>query len=93
LQRRGYLRRDCERMINQDRNIFGAVMLQLGEADAMITGITRTYAHTMREIRRVIDPEAGRTPFGIHLMVGQSHTVFMADTTVNERPNAEELAD
>ena len=93
LQRRGYLRRDCERMINQDRNIFGAVMLQLGEADAMITGITRTYAHTMREIRKVIDPEAGRTPFGIHLMVGQSHTVFMADTTINERPNAEELAD
>ena len=93
LQRRGYLRRDCERMINQDRNVFGAVLLQLGEADAMITGITRTYAHTIREVRRVIDPEAGRTPFGIHLMVGQSHTVFMADTTVNERPNAEELAD
>jgi malate dehydrogenase (oxaloacetate-decarboxylating)(NADP+) len=93
LQRRGYLRRDCERMINQDRNIFGAVLLQLGEADAMITGITRTYAHTMREVRKVIDPEAGRTPFGIHLMVGQSHTVFMADTTINERPSAEELAD
>ncbi|QQV77493.1 NADP-dependent malic enzyme [Sphingomonas aliaeris] len=93
LQRRGYLRRDCERMINQDRNIFGAVLLQLGHADAMITGITRTYAHTMREVRRVIDPEAGRIPFGIHLMVGQTHTVFMADTTINERPSAEELAD
>ena len=93
LQRRGYLRRDCERMINQDRNIFGAVLLQLGEADAMITGITRTYAHSMREVRKVIDPAAGCTPFGIHLMVGQSHTVFMADTTINERPNAEELAD
>ncbi|MDQ2891858.1 MAG: NADP-dependent malic enzyme [Pseudomonadota bacterium] len=93
LQRRGYLRRDCERMINQDRNIFGAVMLQLGEADVMITGITRTYAQTIREIRRVIDPEAGRTPFGIHILVGQSHTVFIADTTVNERPTATELAD
>ncbi|MDQ2877855.1 MAG: phosphate acyltransferase, partial [Pseudomonadota bacterium] len=93
LQRRGYLKRDCERMINQDRNIFGAVMLQLGEADAMITGITRTYAHTIREVRRVIDPEVGRTPFGIHLMVGQSHTVFLADTTINERPSPEELAD
>jgi len=93
LQRRGYLRRDCERMINQDRNIFGAVLLQLGEADAMITGITRTYAHTMREVRKVIDPAAGCTPFGIHLMVGQSHTVFMADTTINERPSSEELAD
>jgi malate dehydrogenase (oxaloacetate-decarboxylating)(NADP+) len=93
LQRRGYLRRDCERMINQNRNIFGAVMLQLGHADAMITGITRTYAQTMREVRRVIDPEAGGTAFGIHVMVGQSHTVFMADTTINERPSSEELAD
>ncbi|MGN6619674.1 MAG: NADP-dependent malic enzyme [Sphingomonas sp.] len=93
LQRRGYLRRDCERMVNQDRNIFGSLLLQIGEADAMITGITRTYARTMREVRRVIDIEPGRTAFGIHILVGQSHTVFIADTTVNERPNAEELAD
>ncbi|MFL0415151.1 NADP-dependent malic enzyme [uncultured Sphingomonas sp.] len=93
LQRRGYLRRDCERMINQDRNIFGAVLLQLGQADAMITGITRPFAQSMREVRRVVDPAPGRTPFGIHLMVGQSHTVFIADTTVNERPSPEQLAD
>jgi malate dehydrogenase (oxaloacetate-decarboxylating)(NADP+) len=92
LQRRGYLRRECERMVNRDRNIFGALLLKLGEADAMITGVTRTYAQSMRELRRVIDPEPGRTPFGIHVLVGQSHTVFMADTTVNERPTAPELA-
>ena len=93
LQRRGYLRRDCERMVNQDRNIFGSLLLQLGVGDAMITGITRTWAQTMREVKRVIDPAAGRTPFGIHVLVGQSHTVFIADTAVNERPTAEELAD
>jgi malate dehydrogenase (oxaloacetate-decarboxylating)(NADP+) len=93
LQRRGFLRRDAERMINQDRNTFGAVLLQLGEADAMITGITRTYAQTFRDVRRVIDPASGRVPFGIHILVGQSHTVFMADTTINERPSGEELAD
>jgi malate dehydrogenase (oxaloacetate-decarboxylating)(NADP+) len=93
LQRRGYLRRDVERMINQDRNIFGSVLLQLGEADAMITGVTRPFAVSMREVRRVIDPLPGRTAFGIHILVGQSHTVFIADTTVNERPTAEELAD
>lgn len=93
LQRRGFLRREVERMINQDRNIFGSVLLQLGEADAMITGVTRPWAQSMREVRRVIDPAAGRTAFGIHVMVGQSHTVFIADTTVNERPTAEELAD
>nr|WP_277924012.1 NADP-dependent malic enzyme [Sphingomonas hankookensis] len=93
LQRRGFLKRDAERMINQDRNTFGAVLLQLGVADAMITGITRTYAQTFRDVRRVIDPVDGKVPFGIHLLVGQSHTVFMADTTINERPSAEELAD
>ncbi|MBS0479241.1 MAG: NADP-dependent malic enzyme, partial [Proteobacteria bacterium] len=93
LQRRGYLHRDVERMVNQDRNTFGAAMLQLGEADAMITGVTRTYAQTMRDVRRVIDVDAGRTAFGIHVMVGRSHTVFMADTTINERPTADELAD
>ncbi|WP_294263126.1 NADP-dependent malic enzyme [uncultured Sphingomonas sp.] len=93
LQRRGFLRRECERMVNQDRNIFGALLLQLGEGDAMITGVTRAYAQSMREIRRVIDPLPGRTPFGAHVLVGQTHTVFIADTTVNERPTGEELAD
>jgi len=93
LQRKGFLRREIARMVNRDRNIFGALLLQLGEGDAMITGVTRTYAQTIREVRRVIDPAPGRTPFGVHVMVGRAHTVFIADTTVNERPTAEELAD
>ncbi len=59
LQRRGYLRRECERMVNRDRNIFGALMLKLGEGHAMITGVTRTYAQSMRELRRVLDPAEG----------------------------------
>ena len=93
LQRRGYLHRECERLVNTDRNIFASLLLKMGEADAMITGVTRTYGQSLREIRRVLDQAEGRTPFGIHVLVGQSHTVFMADTTVNERPSAAELAD
>ncbi|MBP7951948.1 MAG: NADP-dependent malic enzyme [Sphingorhabdus sp.] len=92
LQRRGYLRRDIVRMVNRDRNIFGASMLLLDQADAMITGTTRTFAQTMRELRRVLDPKKDHLPFGIHVLVGKTHTVFMADTTVNERPTAEDLA-
>ncbi len=92
LQRRGYLLRDCQRMVNRDRNIFGSLLVQMGEADAMITGITRTFPETMRQVRRVIDPVAGQTNFAVHVLVGQSHTVFMSDTMVNERPSAEELA-
>ncbi len=93
LQRRGYLRRDVERMVNRDRNIFGSLLLKLGLGDAMITGVTRTYSQTMREVRRVIDHAEGKTPFGIHVLVGQHQTIFMSDTTVNERPTAEMLAD
>jgi malate dehydrogenase (oxaloacetate-decarboxylating)(NADP+) len=93
LQRRGYLHRELERIVNQDRNIFAALLLAAGEADVMITGITRPYAQSFRDIRRVLDPQDGVTPFGIHLMVGKSHTVFVADTTVTERPSAEQLAE
>nr|WP_209023439.1 NADP-dependent malic enzyme [Sphingomonas jejuensis] len=93
LQRKGYLRRECERMVNRDRNIFAALMLELGEADAMITGTTRTFAQSLREVSRVIGHKPGRIAFGIHMVVRQSQTVFIADTTVNERPSAAELAD
>ena len=80
-------------MVNRDRNIFGSLLLKMGLGDAMITGTTRTYSQSMREIRRVIDHAEGKTPFGIHVLVDQHHTIFMADTTVNERPSAEMLAD
>jgi malate dehydrogenase (oxaloacetate-decarboxylating)(NADP+) len=93
LQRRGYLHREAERLVNQDRNMFASLLLELGEGDVMITGITRPYAQSMREVRRVIDPLEGVTPFGIHILVGQSHTTFMADTTVTERPTPQQLVD
>ena len=93
LQRRGFLRREVERMVNQDRNVFCALLLQLGVGDVMVSGLTRTWAQTMREVKRVIDPAPGRPALGIHVVVGKNQTVFLADTTVNERPNAEQLAD
>ena len=93
LQRRGYLRRDVERMVNRDRNVFGALLLALGEADMMVTGTTRAYGQSLREVKLVLDPAAGHTPFGIHLLVTRKHSVFLADTTVNERPSPEQLAD
>jgi len=93
LQRRGYLQREVERMVNQDRNTFASLLLDLGEADVLISGVTRPYAQTIRQIRRVLDPRDGVTPFGIHVLVGKAHTIFMADTTVTERPTSEQLAE
>jgi len=91
-QRHGLLRREIERMVNQDRNTFAAAMLALGEGDAMITGTTRPFSQSLKQVRLVIDDELGATPFGINIIVGRHHTVLIADTAVTERPNAEQYA-
>ncbi|ANU06561.1 NADP-dependent malic enzyme [Paraurantiacibacter namhicola] len=92
LQRRGYTERDVRRMVNQERNVFAALLVALGVGDGLISGLTRTFSQTAREISRVLDSKPGATPFGIHMMIGKNHTTFLADTTINERPTAEELA-
>ena len=92
LQRRGYTERDVRRMVNQDRNIFGSALLAIDAGDAMITGLTRPFAQTAKEVATVLDPKPGEVPFGIHLMIGKNYTVFLADTTINERPDATMLA-
>ena len=93
LKREGFLYRDCQRMVNQDRNTYAACMLALDGADAMVTGLTRSYTVAYDEVRRVIDAEAGRRVFGLSLVLAQGRTVFVADTTVHDIPAAEEMAD
>jgi malate dehydrogenase (oxaloacetate-decarboxylating)(NADP+) len=92
LQRRGYTERDVARMVNQERNVFAALLVALGAGDGMISGLTRTFSQTAREVGRVLDAKEGAVPFGIHMMIGKNHTTFLADTTINERPSAQELA-
>jgi malate dehydrogenase (oxaloacetate-decarboxylating)(NADP+) len=92
LQRRGRTLRDVRRMVNQERNVFAALLVALGHGDALITGLTRPFAQSMREVGLVLDPKPGALPFGIHLLIGKNYTVFLADTTINERPTATELA-
>jgi len=91
-QRQGLLRREVERMVNQDRNYFAAAMLALGEADAMITGTTRPFSQSLRQVRQVIDDEKDAVPFGINLVVSGIRTVLIADTAVTERPDSRQLA-
>ena len=93
LQRRGYLHRDVQRMVNQDRNVFAAAMLASGEADAMVTGLTRARSVCLDAINMAIDPAPGRTAFGLTLMLGARETLFIADTLMHERPSPAILAD
>ncbi len=92
LQRKGFTERDVARMVNQERNVFAALLVALDVGDAMITGLTRPFAQSAREVNLVLDPKPGEISFGIHLMIGKNYTVFLADTTINERPGAAELA-
>ncbi len=91
LQRKGYLFRDCVRLVNRDRNIFGACMVALGDADAMVTGVTRRFSGAYKDVKRVIDPKPGQQPIGVSIAVGRERTVFIADTAVTTLPDANEL--
>jgi malate dehydrogenase (oxaloacetate-decarboxylating)(NADP+) len=93
LQRRGYLIRDCQRMVNQDRNTFAACMVAMNDADAMVTGVTRNFSVALEEVRRVIDPKPGHRVIGVSLVVARGRTVVVADTAVTEMPNGPEIAE
>src|SRR3546814_6510483 len=75
LQRRGFLQRDCQRMVNQDRNVFAACMVAAGDADAMVTGLTRSFAVSYRDVTRVIEPEPDSIVFGLTTIVTRGRTV------------------
>ncbi|WP_340148786.1 NADP-dependent malic enzyme [uncultured Sneathiella sp.] len=91
LQREGYLFRDCARLVNRDRNIFASCMVAMGDADAVLTGVTRRFSVAFKEIQKVIDPKPNQRVIGVSVIVGRDRTVFMADTTVTTLPTAEEL--
>ncbi len=93
LQRKGYLYRDCQRLINTDRNHFASCMVALGDADAMVTGTTRNYSTALEDVRRCIDVKPGHRVIGVSLALCRGHTVVVADTAVIDMPNSEELAD
>ncbi|MBI3113017.1 MAG: NADP-dependent malic enzyme, partial [Rhodospirillales bacterium] len=93
LQRKGFLKRDCQRMVNQDRNIFASCMVAHGDADAMVTGLTRNYHVALDEITRVLDPGPESRVFGLSLVLARDRTLFVSDTAVHELPQPDELAD
>jgi malate dehydrogenase (oxaloacetate-decarboxylating)(NADP+) len=93
LQRKGALYRDCQRMVNQNRNVFAACMVALGDADAMVSGLTRSFSSTLDDIRRVVDARPGHRLFGLSIFAARGRTVLIADTSVHELPTPEELVD
>ncbi len=92
-QRRGFNKHESNKIM-RDRNYFGCMMVETGEADAMISGLTKNYPDTIRPAIEIIGTEEGvKKIAGMYLMLTKKGPLFLADTTVNFNPTAEELAD
>lgn len=84
LQRKGYLHRDCIRMVKNDRNVFASSMLALGEGDVMVTGLTRSYSESLSGVMGLIPPKDGERIFGLTLVIAKTgKTLFIADTATH----------
>jgi malate dehydrogenase (oxaloacetate-decarboxylating)(NADP+) len=93
LQRKGFLQRDCQRLVNQDRNHFAACMVSLNDADAMVTGVTRNFSAALADVTHCIDLKPGHRVMGVSLVIARGRTVLVADTAVTEMPDAQDLAE
>lgn len=93
LQRQGLMHRDCARIVNQNRNVFASCMVALGAADVMVTGLSRRFYTCFNDVRRVFDSVPSEQIFGLSMHVLRSRTLFIADTSVHERPDPEVMAD
>ena len=91
-RKEGLLERDCDRLVRNDRVVWGTCMVSCGDVDAMVTGNTRRYTSTLDKVKRVVDPRSGEIIFGLIIMVNRGRTVFIADITVHEIPTAEQLS-
>ena len=92
LQREGFLQRDCQRLVNTDRNFFSACMVALGDADGMVSGVTRNYSTVLDDVRKVIDPMANHQVMAATIAISRGRNVIVADTAITDMPSAEELA-
>ncbi len=91
LQRQGLLERDVDRLIRNDRIIWGSSMVDCGDADAMVTGNIRHYAASIESLKKVVEARPGEILFGLNMIITSKRTVFIADTQVNDFPSAEDL--
>ncbi|KUO53913.1 MAG: malic enzyme [Alphaproteobacteria bacterium BRH_c36] len=92
LQRRGYLRRDCLRIVQNERNVYSALMVAHGYADAMVSGVTRSWAGIFKDVHRVLDVAPERTVIGVSLAISRGRAVLIADTSIHDIPTADEMA-
>ncbi|MFZ9181467.1 MAG: NADP-dependent malic enzyme [Rickettsiales bacterium] len=91
LQRKGVLYSDCSRMIKTDRNIFAGSMLACGYGDLLVTGLTRGYSKSLKDVWQVIKNKKDQIVLGISMIISKGRTIFIADTACSELSSSEHL--
>jgi len=89
----GLLERDCDRLVRNDRVIWASCMVACGDADGAVTGNTRRFGASLDKVTQVISARPGEIMFGLNMVVSKGKTIFVGDTSVNEYPSSEELAE
>ncbi|MDA7768070.1 phosphate acyltransferase, partial [Candidatus Pelagibacter sp.] len=90
---KGLLERDCDRLVRNDRVIWASCMVACGDADGAVTGNTRRFGASFDKVTQVINARPGEIMFGLNMVVAKGKTIFVGDTSVNEYPSSEELAE
>ena len=90
---KGLLERDCDRLVRNDRVVWASCMVACGDADGAVTGNTRRFGASFDKVTQVIDARPGEIMFGLNMVVAKGKTIFVGDTSVNEYPSSEELAE
>ena len=93
LQRKGFLYRDCARLVKSDKNIFSACMLDNNDGDVMITGHTKGYFDCLQDVLQVIKPIPSKILFSYSILLTKDNNLIISDCSVNELPSAKELAE
>ena len=91
--RKGYLKRDIERLVKSDRNIFSCANLLMNKTDAMISPISRTYSKNFDIINKFIPKIENINPMGVMMVMAKGHTIFISDVVNHSNPSSTELAD
>lgn len=91
LQRKGYLYRDCARLVKTNRHIFAGCLVALGYADGMVTGMSNNYNHCLDDILKTLPIKINHEIFSYSIFVAKDHHLLIADTNINENPTPQQI--
>ncbi len=92
LQRKGVVHSDCVRMVKTDRNMFASAMLACGDADALVTGLTRGYRKSLTDVWQVVKNKKDEIVLGVSMVISKGRTIFITDTACSELSSSQHLA-